>query len=314
MGKILELTEGDPVEVHKGLRSLIYKTIDWLNAITGCSSFGIHPGVQFNSRDFYFRESEILKEILELYENKKMNEKKVYGTIHQSNGIQPIKACKEFIEELIKNLDLHLQLGTNNLTVHLPVDKENRIAEICEILTSDAIINQLEIIRNKNPNISIDFENNHHGSFFGNLDHCIALFQSLKDKLYEIGKKDIYPILNICFDSGHFFIDADKMNYNKTAMLENFFETMKAKINTLHIHTNDGITDRHFLLGRSYDNFLIKPAINKEKIQENTTLILETLPMLNLKQKNNWNIVSETDSPYKIEDLIENFKLIFEHL
>ncbi len=314
MGKILNLEEGHPIEVHRGLRSIILKVIEDLKTNTEFLFSEIKPGVQFNSRDFYFREEEILQEIFELYRNVCANEQKVFGTIHQSNEIQPIKACKNFTDELSRNIYYHTIMGTNNLTVHLPVDKENRIAEITDILTSEPTLKILSEGISTMPMISIDFENNHHGSFFGNLDNCITLFETLKDKYIEIGEKEIYSIINICFDSGHYFIDPEKMGYNKRGMLENFFENMKTKINTLHLHTNDAINDRHLLLGCQIENLSINPPLIKHKVHEHTELILESLPILKLKEKKNWNIVTETDIPYTYDDLYNNYCLIFEHL
>ena len=67
MGQILELKEGDPIEVHEGLRSMIFKTANNLNESSALLNLEIKSGVQFNSRDFYFREPEILEEIIDLY-------------------------------------------------------------------------------------------------------------------------------------------------------------------------------------------------------------------------------------------------------
>ncbi len=314
MGKILNLQEGHPVEVHKGLRSLILRVIQDLSSNKSFHCYEIKPGVQFNSRDFYFREPEILQEIFELYRNNHENEEKVHGTIHQSNEIQPVKACKNFIDELNKNIHYHMMLGTNNLTVHLPVDKKNRIMEIREILSSNSFLEILSDAIRRNPHISIDFENNHHGSFFGNLDNCITLFETLKDRYNEIGEKEKYNHINICFDSGHFFIDSEKMGYNKRRMLESFFEKMRDKIQTLHLHTNDSKSDRHLLFGFPIESLSINPPLNHEKVHENTSLILDLLPLLNLKEENNWNLVTETDTPYRYEDLYNNYFLIFDKI
>jgi hypothetical protein len=193
----------------------------------------------------------------------------------------------------------------------LPVDKENRIEEVCEIMTSESVLNLLKNESGKN--ISIDLENNHHMSFFGNLKNCSELLDRIHDRLTEIGRKEMYKNINFCFDSGHYFIDSDKMGYPKQKMLSEFFESKRDKIKTLHLHSNDGTKDHHLLLGQipgENSPYEVK-GIKLDILKQNTNLLLDLLPILKFNKQDNWNIVSEMGLPYTYDHLLKNFELIY---
>ena len=68
MGAVLHLEEGEPEEVHLGLIWMINQTFEKVSDSTFIADF--QPGIQVNSRDFYFREDGMWDLIIDLYQKK----------------------------------------------------------------------------------------------------------------------------------------------------------------------------------------------------------------------------------------------------
>jgi sugar phosphate isomerase/epimerase len=320
MGEILGLEEGDPVEVHKALIKMIRYAY---NKLVDSPTFqnkpikNVFPGVQINTREFYFKEPTIVDEITSCYQSTQ-SDGGVYvvPSIHQANEAQPLHEKVDFYPELKTNCALAEKWNSKNITVHLPVRTNNDIDEVIELLTSK---NCIEIIKGT-PGIyqpSIDLENNHHNTFFGDLDNCSAFLAKLDDKLDEIGASFLKQNINFCFDSGHYLTQAHLMGYNNRDMLARFFKTQANRIKTLHLHKNDGIgKDQHILLGIEPDanNSIGFTKVEPALLAEHEAILLECLPLLRFLEKDNWNIVLETDKWYTPDLLAHSLKLIYNHL
>ena len=102
--------------------------------------------------------------------------------IHQANDAQPLPEYSQFYKETQTNLDFSKRLGAHNLVIHLPVRKQDDTENVISCLSNISFLETL-----KSYNISLDFENNHHNSFFGNLDNCSNLLNLLDDRIRFFG-------------------------------------------------------------------------------------------------------------------------------
>ncbi len=202
------------------------------------------------------------------------------------------------------------------MTVHLPISPEDDTAEVIAALTDPVVIDAVWGSTAAAFKISIDLENNWHESFFGDLDHCIALFQQLDEKLVDIGKPELRACFNLCYDHGHFVAQAAQLNYEKDTILPRFFRQMGPRIKTLHLHCNDGSNDQHLLLGTSPTSLGLKnkKQFNATLIQENEKLLLKNLPLLRLSTRDDWMIVLEVAVAYTFEELVRMATLILLNL
>ena len=283
MGNILNLHDGYPLEVHKGLIDIISSPFNLnkaQNTIIGETLKYFEPGVQINTGDFYLREKQIVDSLKELYQKEK-----VLPSIHQKNNIQPLNSSRDFKKELISNIKKTEEIWSNNICVHLPVRKQDDTDEVIQNLTKPELLKVMKA----HPSISIDLENNHHNSYFGNLYHCTHLLERLDDKLEDLGKSNLKENFNLTFDYGHFVTQAYYLKYDKREMLFDFYKNSGKRIRTIHAHNNDGIhKDQHLLLGltpqiskeKSNMGFIGNKKVNLSKLKENEKLFFETLPEL----------------------------------
>jgi sugar phosphate isomerase/epimerase len=321
LGDILGLEEGEPVEVHSKLIQMVQRSFSKIKEKE--QNFGelFSAGLQMNTRDFYFREPGMIDEIIECYKDtKKINSLTVTPSIHQASDAQPFSECKDFFEEFQRNCDLMRAWESKNLTVHLPVREENDMVDVINTLTDPRSIKAIRGPKDSFK-ISIDLENNHHNTYFGNLYNCIEFIENLDDKMDEIGKSSLKSQLNFCFDYGHYITQAHLMGYNKQKMLSEFFESKKDRIKTLHLHNNDGIgKDQHILIGLHPENtengigHIGNVKVNAKLLKEHEEILLEALPILKLKERDDWNLVTETDKFYNIDILADSIYLLYKSM
>lgn len=317
LGKMLGIQEGDPIEVHQKLIDLVLHGHEPISP----QSYVLVPTLQMNSREFYFREAELLTEILEFY---KKNPKtmlnsgdiwKVTPSIHEANDTWPVLDNKKFLPTLLPTLQYARQWRSKNITVHLPVRPQNEINSLVDTLTHPDVI---KAIRGQPDDfkISIDLENNHHNSFFGNLDNLAEFAVLLDEKLDRLGAQDLKTQINFCFDFGHFATQSTKLRYNKRQMLENFFESQRKRIKTLHLHTNDGSNDQHYLPYNTDSQSIHLKHFNGDQrlLKEHSELLFDCLPILKLHDQDNWMIILETDKPFDLKDLQANNQKIVDCL
>ncbi len=315
MGEVLGLEEGHPVEVHKALIKMIKTAYENVASTFPQVSDTVNPCVQFNTREFYFRDEEIVEQVKDLYIKQNGEKHRVVASIHQDNEIQPLNRCKNFYKELEKNLTIMDELNGANLTVHLPISAENQMEEVINILTSNKMLNLLEKFKHLDP-LSIDLENNHHSSFFGNLNNCSFFLGKLRERLAQREKEEYYRFFNICLDTGHYLIDAHHENYPKQEMLDRFLEKHREKIKTIHLHANDGSRDQHLLLGQypGENSAISLSNLNLPRLKEHNAIIQNSLAKSQLWDLQDWIVVCELANPYTIEELTRAFEKLCENL
>ncbi len=312
MGKVLDLEEGHPVEVHKALIKKIKAPFLQLAQDFPILGKKFKPSVQINTGNFYFRDPEILEQILNEY-----IKQGIYPSIHQKNNAQPLNESEEFLVEICENIERTRGIWGNHICVHLPVNDRNDIKEVIENLTKRDLVELLE----ENRHVSIDLENNHHNSFFGNLYNCSVFIEQLDKELQEKGLEELKSQFNFTFDYGHFFTQSHFMNYDKRKMLADFFRSNGNRIKTLHLHVNDGIhKDQHImprLCAKKRENgkfYVGGKEVDLLLLQEHEKILLESLPILDWKNKKNSNLVIEIDSIYTDQDLVNCVNLLYTNL
>jgi sugar phosphate isomerase/epimerase len=314
LGQSLGIEEAEPDLVHIALIKRIQSamlnlekySIRWKKEIKGM--------IQMNSRDFFFRDEEILAEITKLY-TQTQSEKNIHlqvdPSIHQSNDAWPTSDHPQFLTELQKNAKVARQWGCPHIVVHLPVRAQDDTEEVINILTKPEVLRLVQGQSGEIP-LLIELENNHHNCFFGNLDHVDNLLTRLDHHLTTIGKAELSQYYNLCFDFGHYISQADKMGYDKPGMLQRFFQNRKNRIKALHLHVNDGRDDQHLLLSwEFYDKEnLLNNKFDLAKLKQHTQILLDNLKWLDFPNQENWAIITETDTPFTVEQFTEHLKLI----
>jgi len=319
LGDVLGLQEGDPVELHQGLIRMIRNTFKILKTEAACTQHHVLPAIQMNTGDFYFNDPDMVRSVMNEYEKTRTEpDGYILPCIHQFGSAIPLPDNTEFFSHFLKNIQYHRTWGARNLTVHLPIRPNDDTEKVISVLTSSKFIETM-LQPPKDPNyqfISIDLENNHHNSFFGNLDHVSAFIEKLDQRYQQLGIPHLSESINLCFDYGHYISQATKMNYEKREMLRRFFDKMRHRIKTLHLHMNDGSDDQHILVGLMPDaqNKIGTIPILGDLYREHTQILLETLPRLELHRERNWLLVAETDKPYTKEALANSFKLFAERM
>ncbi len=317
MGKVLGLTEGDPRDIVAGLNSLINRLYKVLQERKLPLIGTLLPSVQHNPSDTGFRNDPGLMDFLiDQYRRPPPGcPMPVLPSIHQENQ-EAAGTSLQFGMVVKKNCTLMRAWRSKNMTVHLPISSDDDTSEVIAALTDPMIIGAVAGTTPNEFKISIDLENNWHESFFGDLDHCISLFQQLDEKLVDIGKPELRSCFNFCYDHGHFVAQASQLNYEKDAILPRFFRQMGSRIKTLHLHCNDGSGDQHMLLGSALMSLGLrnKKQFDLTLFQENERLLLKNLPLLNLPAQNDWMIVLEVAVAYTFEELVQMATLILSNL
>ncbi len=311
MGEVLALKEGHPVEVHSGLIYMIKSALKNNREEFPLLSKEFKPGLQINTNDFYFADEEIIPQLNDLYKREE-----IFQNIHQRGDAQPIDESEIFLSETLSNIKMTENGWGKNICIHLPIRQSNDIDEVVNNCCRQEILESLK----NNPQVSLDLENNHHNSFFGDLYNCMELIDGLDDNLQEMGLAQYQGNFNFTFDYGHFVTQAYFCRYDKRKMLTDFFEQKGKRIKTLHIHNNDGIhKDQHIMMGILPQKILENVGkIGSKEVQldtfkENQELFFDTFPILNWKNNQNTNLVIEIDAPYTEEDLIKCVNNLYKH-
>lgn len=323
LGAVLGLTEGEPEAVHAGLLRIVQAAFARFARDHPALAERTRAGLQVNTREFYFQEPGMTERIMGIYRASWTASQAdpgatipVMPSIHQANGAQPLPDCADFLPQLRANCQLARSLGSRNITVHLPVRARDDTDAVVATLTRPDVLAVVKGTPDAFP-LSIDLENNHHNTFFGNLDHCRALLDALDARLRDLGEAGAIPRYNICFDYGHYITQAHKMGYDKRAMLTRFFRAAGDRVKTLHLHMNDGSGDQHLLVAGHIPDAtgtVQGRAVDPTLLAEHARILLEALPLLHLWDRDDWNIVTETDTPYTAEMLARSFATLCEHL
>lgn len=308
MGDIIGLREGDPYEIHEGLIKMIRAAFEIFKNHESYRKLPVLPAIQSDTSNFYWNDPEMVQSVIREYEKTKTDSLGyVLPCIHQFGSAQPLPNNKNFFKHLEQNIQYSREWGARNITIHLPISPNNDTENVISVLTSTKFI-ELMSQPKEAPNyryISLDLENNHHNSFFGNLDNVAEFLDTLDQRYKQLGVPHLSEAINLCFDFGHYISQATKLKYEKTEMLRRFFQRMRHRIKTLHLHMNDGSDDQHILVGLMPDNAnkIGNMVVNADLLREHTKILLDTLPFLELHKERNWIVVAETDKPYTVETL-----------
>ena len=303
MGAGIGLSEPEPVNIIEALSSLARRAVQV--ARKACPGVPIEATVQYgNESDFYYNDGEILDVMMV----QRRDPEPVYPFIHQASHHQPLKPG--FTAKMAQLLDLCCQFGTKNICVHLPLDTGDTTQALLDELCADAF---LEILASSR--VSIDLENNWHGSWFGFPDNLLVFFDALDDRLQSSGRKDLKPRFAMTFDSGHLFAQCQAARLPVARQLEVMFDTLGNRVRTLHLHGNDGSGDQHV-------PFVDPARMHRSKrFMENQEALLAALPMLDLParardRRSPWNLVliSEIAVPFTIAGFLDHVRLVLEHL
>lgn len=317
LGQMLGITEAEPDLVLTRLMEMQKGAISHVDPHF-LPLFPFSLSIQVNSREFFFRDESLLAEIAALFHHTHSRSNptdRFYLSIHQANDQQPFPDKPTFLPELLRNCKLAREWGCPNITVHLPVRDQDDTALVVATLTHPDLLQELAIGLADHA-VSIDLENNHHNSYFGNLEHVDAFLTALDQRLVEIGHADLIPCFNLCFDFGHYLSQSYRMGYDQRGMLHDFFVKRGSRIHTFHIHVNDGSWDDHFLLTHHVDaeNKIGGKVIMEEPLHRHRQILLDSLKLLHLKDRDDWILVTETETPFTVEELAGHWQLILSHL
>ncbi|MHA1794145.1 MAG: hypothetical protein ACTSVI_16000 [Promethearchaeota archaeon] len=305
MGDSIGLVEPEPDKIIEHLSHFIRSITDELNERH--SGLNVVPCVQYgNESDLYFDDPELVTIMRSQLDDLKGP---VYPFIHETTDKQPLK--RGFQDKMEQLFELYKSFGMKNITVHFPLNKSDTSKELIEELTSEGFLNLLNT--NK---VSIDLENNWHGSYFGFVENTIDFFQRLKNKLSDLGRKELFKFFGMTFDTGHFFAQYRIAGRDLEAALTTYFSELKDKIRTLHIHGNDGTDDQHLCFRKWTGK---RDGVNTDIFKENQEIFLGALKNLDLKRRarnEDWDIVviSEIGRPFTREQFLEHSDLIFDNI
>jgi sugar phosphate isomerase/epimerase len=278
-----------------------------------------NPAIQINSEDPYLTDPNNLAfypHLKPLY-----SAAQIHMNLHGGNFVFPLREDPKFITSLNWQLKLAKVWQTQNITIHLPMRPEDDTANIVDTLTDsttmDIIQNYMAWNSDGKPSVTLDLENKHHNAFFDDLYHLTALMEALDDRLQAMGNKKLGRVYNICFDFGHYVIQAREKGYSTRKMLEDFFHAQKSRIHTLHLHVNDGSYDQHLMAGEPdlpQTQYLATApySINLDRVYEHQRILMDLLPILNLERQSDWTIIMETEFPFTPEAIAQSIRWLSE--
>lgn len=243
----LELDEKNPILVidkSKKLSEII------VNAFKENQSINIENeinGIVQFSQDciFFYDNPEIMDKIASLSKlsgSNEYNSMLVYPIIHHPNNINP--ETTEFLKSIKQNFERTKYFGGDSIIIHFhPKATDSGIYQkTFDALTSPKFLDLVEKFK-----IYMQFENNHHQSYFGNGENIIHFYKDLDKKLEKIGRGELIPYFSFCFDYGHFITQMHMAGKNVEHEIMEFFNKFSDRIGTFHLHINDGTTDQHII-------------------------------------------------------------------
>ena len=188
--------------------------------------------------------------------------------LHATFGNEDLPLSGNYIKVLEKDVALAEYIGATCIVAHPPRSRDDRIIDLIELLTSNVIIGILS-----RTNVELHWENMGYGNFFGSLKHLVNFRQGLKDKLQEIGRRDLLKKHLFCLDTGHLLLwrDNEKDIKDANKEIDEFLPKFGAKTRSFHIHANDGHSDNHIVpFSLEFFNHLSRAHIQKDKFLQNS--------------------------------------------
>ncbi|MHA1341942.1 MAG: hypothetical protein ACTSRZ_18895 [Promethearchaeota archaeon] len=235
--------------------------------------------------------------------------------MHSSFTKNDIILNKNYPNVLKKDLELCSILNGVTIVEHPPeYIKKKQIKLMVDELTSPQIIQLL-----KTNEIILSWENMSGNKLMGNLKNLIEFRNMLKDKLEEIGEKDLINRHLFCLDTGHLLLWRSHYFTGKwfaDKIIEEALPEFSKYINVFHIHGNDGRKDNHCVpFSLEFFNHDSRKGINKKKFLENSKIVLNWLKICEEYKKSSFvesrHIHLEAlKLPFSLNQFIEFGKLI----
>ena len=226
-------------------------------------------------------------------------------SIHGNNFTYPVNNDPLFFTDLPKLLTIGEIWNAPDIVVHLPMKTGN--------IDNEIIDNLITVLSTAPKNCSINLENKHHNCYYGNLDHFTGLLNSFDDMVTERGLTRLKQNLNICFDFGHYIIQATEEKYPIREMITNFITQNDKRLRMFHLHLNDGTFDHHILPDRApfpQQPFVFPYKPDYYKVQEFGLFLAEILPLIQWKSSEERWIICENEYPFTPDILASSFSWI----
>ncbi len=303
MGRGIGLAEPEPGTIITTLSKLSRDACSWLHG--QFPGLDVHPGVQYgNESDLYFEDEGLLQAISS---ETRASNGAVWPVIHETSDKQPLKPG--FLEKMVQLLGLCDRFGIKNITVHLPLETTDTTSRLVDALCDPAFLDAMVL-----HDVSVDLEQNWHGSWFGFSENVIALFHALDDSLDQRGYSPLKRKFGMTFDSGHHFAQYRIAGRDVRQGIEDVFDALGHRIRTLHLHGNDGTGDQHACFKERFS-----PSKSGVAFKENQDALLSSLHRLDFPRRvtgEPWNlvIVSEISVPFTTAEFLTHARLVFGHL
>ncbi|MBN2151973.1 MAG: TIM barrel protein [Candidatus Lokiarchaeota archaeon] len=302
MGASIGLEEPEPENIIRQLSAFSREAARVLVADYPGIGKVLAPAVQYgNESDIYFDDPDLVDVLV----SEANATEPAYAFVHQTSDKQPLKPG--FREKMARLLPMCRRLGTRNITIHLPLDRDGTTPALLDELCAPGFLDAVRKSR-----VSIDLENNWHASWFGFTDHLIDFYAALDKRLDAIGEGRMKEWFGMTFDCGHFFAQYCIAGRPLRPDLDRLFSALADRIRTLHLHGNDGTSDQHKC-------FEPPPAgsVDTSAFRSNQQALLTCLPALDLAgraREGEWDmvIVSEIAVPFTTDAYLAHSRLIFD--
>ncbi len=198
-----------------------------------------------------------------------------------------------FVRSLLLTLRRSDYLGSKWIVVHAPPGGSGSAFEVaCAELADDGIVQ--EVVRS---GVGIAVEN--HGPSgrepaFGRIEVLASLVSRIREALEDHGGETASRRIGICLDYGH-LLAYEYSAGRGTSYIGEALEDWGKLVTVAHIHTNDGSSDQHLLLGERPKGISEPILLEHERI-----LLDEVIPALEECR----TYVIERNSPYEMESLL----------
>lgn len=277
------------------IKKLIIELLDLTLTQLAPLKFRYQAVLQFGDESWPFLKNSELLHFL----NHESKLREITPIIHQLDRIHPL--THNFSGWVQRYLSISQDVGSPYLIIHLPPNRNNTLRETAKALTANQILDSLY-----RGEVTIALENVNYKKptpFFGELENTAALFRRIEDRLKNTPYEGLEEKFKVCFDYGHFTVNARQSNENIGEKMEWFISAAGEKIDVLHVHMNDGTEDQHLLLGEYPLN------ANLQVLKEHERNLLSALKKLREKTR---IFIVEKNSPFQTKDMIRCFEVLDE--
>jgi len=215
---------------------------------------------------------------------------------HQTDEAHPL--AQGFGDQVCRCLSVSQKVGSPCLIIHLPPHSMNVLKETAQALTLNEILDSLH-----QTEVNIALENAAYeepAPFFGQTRSVTKLLETIVYRLKRFHREDLEKRYRICFDYGHFTVNAHRLGLD-VEEVKSLFSTANKKIQALHVHINDGTGDQHLLLGEHPQN------ANLERLKNFERIYLGELKKLKGEKR---IFIIEKGSSFQAQDMIRCFQIL----